>query len=133
VTAPNVVRGPESYDEPSSLGAISAGRQFPASQSQVQAFPGHGQMKPEQLEIERLRREANKLKAERDKAAAFLREGSDMKFVSIAKHRAHNSRRSRPRALSGKRPPGRLSINASLNRPLIGRRNPQSATYLCRP
>ena len=32
----------------------------------VQAFPGHGQMKPEQLEIERLRRVVNKLKAERD-------------------------------------------------------------------
>ena len=30
------------------------------------AFPGHGQMKPEQLEVERLRREVNKLKAERD-------------------------------------------------------------------
>ena len=30
------------------------------------AFPGHGQMKPEQLEIERLRREVAKLKAERD-------------------------------------------------------------------
>ena len=27
-----------------------------------QAFPGHGQMKPEQLEIERLRREVIKLK-----------------------------------------------------------------------
>jgi transposase len=39
----------------------------------VQAFPGHGQMKPEQIEIERLRREVNKLRAERDilkKAAA---------------------------------------------------------------
>ena len=39
------------------------------------AFPGPGQMKPEQLEIERLRREVNKLKAERDilkKAAAFF-------------------------------------------------------------
>ena len=39
------------------------------------AFPGHGQMKPEQLEIERLRREVTKLKAERDilkKAAAFF-------------------------------------------------------------
>lgn len=39
------------------------------------SFPGHGQMKPEQLEIERLRREVNKLKAERDilkKAAAFF-------------------------------------------------------------
>ena len=30
-----------------------------------QAFPGHGQQKPEQLEIERLRREVTKLKAER--------------------------------------------------------------------
>src|SRR4030081_2645176 len=41
----------------------------------VQAFPGHGQMKPEQLEIERLRREVNRQKAERDilkKAAAFF-------------------------------------------------------------
>jgi transposase len=39
------------------------------------AFPGHGQMKPEQLEIERLRREVIKLKAERDilkKAAAYF-------------------------------------------------------------
>src|SRR3954464_9771373 len=32
----------------------------------AQSFPGHGQMKPEQLEIERLRREVSKLKAERD-------------------------------------------------------------------
>jgi transposase len=32
----------------------------------VQAFPGQGQMKPEQAEIERLRREVAKLKAERD-------------------------------------------------------------------
>ena len=41
----------------------------------AQAFPGHGQMKPEQLEIERLRREVIKLKAERDilkKAAAYF-------------------------------------------------------------
>jgi len=41
----------------------------------VQAFRGHGQMKPEQQEIERLRREVQKLKAERDilkKAAAFF-------------------------------------------------------------
>ncbi|KTR81893.1 transposase [Novosphingobium barchaimii] len=39
------------------------------------AFPGHGQMKLEQLEIERLRREVAKLKAERDilkKAAAYF-------------------------------------------------------------
>jgi transposase-like protein len=32
----------------------------------VQALPGHGQMKSEQLEIARLRREVHKLKAERD-------------------------------------------------------------------
>ncbi len=31
-----------------------------------QAFPGHGQIKPEQQEIDRLRREVAKLKAERD-------------------------------------------------------------------
>jgi transposase len=41
----------------------------------AQAFPGHGQMKPEQVEIDRLRKEVAKLKAERDipkKAAAFF-------------------------------------------------------------
>ena len=39
------------------------------------SFPGQGQMKPEQMEIERLRREVSKLKAERDipkKAAAYF-------------------------------------------------------------
>ena len=39
------------------------------------AFPGHGQVKPEQLEIDRLRREVAKLKAERDilkKAVAYF-------------------------------------------------------------
>jgi len=39
------------------------------------AFPGHGQLKPEQLEIDRLRKEVAKLKAERDilkKAAAYF-------------------------------------------------------------
>jgi len=41
----------------------------------AQAFPGHGQMKPEQGEIARLKREVTKLKAERDilkKAAAYF-------------------------------------------------------------
>ena len=41
----------------------------------AQAFPGHGQVKPEQLEIVRLRKEVAKLKAERDilkKAAAYF-------------------------------------------------------------
>lgn len=39
------------------------------------AFPGQGQMKPDELEIERLRREVHKLKTERDilkKAAAYF-------------------------------------------------------------
>lgn len=39
------------------------------------AFPGHGQMKPEQVEIDRLRKEVARLRAERDilkKAAAFF-------------------------------------------------------------
>ena len=41
----------------------------------VQAFPGKGQMKPEQLEIDRLRKEVARLKAERDilkKATAYF-------------------------------------------------------------
>jgi len=41
----------------------------------AQAFPGHGQQKPEQAEIARLKREVAKLKAERDilkKAAAYF-------------------------------------------------------------
>jgi transposase len=45
------------------------------SATELRPFPGQGQMKPEQLEIERLRRDVNKLKAERDilkKAAAFF-------------------------------------------------------------
>ncbi len=32
------------------------------------AFPGHGQMKPEQLEIAQLKREVAKLRAERDRS-----------------------------------------------------------------
>ncbi len=41
----------------------------------VHAFPGQGQMKPEQAEIDRLKKEVAKLKMERDflkKAAAFF-------------------------------------------------------------
>jgi transposase len=40
-----------------------------------QAFPGHGQIKPEQQELTQLRREVARLKAERDilkKAAAYF-------------------------------------------------------------
>src|SRR4029077_4731979 len=47
-------------------------------------------MKPEQLEIARLKREVTKLKAERDilkKSRGLLREGVDVKFGFIAKHR----------------------------------------------
>ena len=54
------------------------------------AFPGQGQMKPEQLEIARLKREVTKLKAERDilkKAAAYFAKEIDVKFSFIAKHR----------------------------------------------
>src|SRR5437660_7988827 len=54
-----------------------------------QAFPGQGQMKPEQLEIAQLKREVIRLKAERDilkKAAAYF-EGIDVKFAFIAKRR----------------------------------------------
>jgi transposase len=48
-------------------------REFAADPQQ--AFPGHGQMKPEAAELERLRREVLRLKAERDilkKAAAYF-------------------------------------------------------------
>ena len=46
------------------------------------SFPGQGQMKPDQLEIERLRREVQKLKAERDILA-----GSAFALARIAKLR----------------------------------------------
>ncbi len=54
-----------------------------------QAFPGQGQVKPEQQEIDRLRRKVAKLKAERDilKSRGILREGVAMKFGFIVKHR----------------------------------------------
>lgn len=44
-------------------------------QDPAQAFPGQGQMKPEQAEIDRLKKEVAKLKMERDilkKAAAYF-------------------------------------------------------------
>ena len=50
---------------------------------------------PEQQEIERLRREVQKLKAERDilkKAAAYFAKGIDMKFAFSAKHRGAGRR-----------------------------------------
>ena len=48
-------------------------RQF--KQDPKDAFPGHGQQKPEQVELTQLRREVARLKMERDilkKAAAFF-------------------------------------------------------------
>jgi transposase len=47
----------------------------------VQAFLGHGRMKPERLEIERLRRAVNKLKAERD----IPKKGCGLLFAREAK------------------------------------------------
>lgn len=61
-----------------------------AAADPTHAFPGHGQMKPEQLEIERLRREVVKLKAKRDilkKSRSILCEGLSIKFGFIAKYR----------------------------------------------
>src|ERR1019366_82311 len=49
------------------------------------AFPGQGQMKPEQAEIARLKREVTKLKAERDilkKAAAYFAKESTLSSPS---------------------------------------------------
>ena len=54
------------------------------------AFPGHGQLKPEQAEIARLQREIVRLKAEGDilkKSRGLLREGVEVRFAFIAKHR----------------------------------------------
>src|ERR1700729_348993 len=54
------------------------------------AFPGQGQMEPEQLEIAQLKREVLRLKAERDILKKKPRPTSrriDVKFGFIAKHR----------------------------------------------
>jgi transposase len=52
-----------------------------------QAFSGHGQVKPEQLEITQLRREVARLKAERDilkKSRGLLCQGADSDEVGHA-------------------------------------------------
>ena len=54
------------------------------------SFPGHGQMKPEQAEIARLKREVIKTEGRAGhpkKSRGLLREGLDVKFSFIAKHR----------------------------------------------
>ena len=53
----------------------------------MQAFPGHGQMKLEQLEIERLRREVTKLKAERDILKKAVQPTSRRKRHEVRLHR----------------------------------------------
>src|SRR5713101_6382713 len=47
-----------------------------------QAFPGHGQMKPEQLEIARLKRDQaqGRTRHPKKKSRGLLREGIDVKF-----------------------------------------------------
>ena len=74
------------------------------SEDPQHAFPGHGQMKPEQLEIVRLKREVAKLKAERDilkKAAAYFAKespptgGSHGKLHRTPKILSHARRRGR--------------------------------------
>ena len=54
------------------------------------AFPGEGQQKPEQAELTRLRREVATLRMERDilKSGRVLRQGVDVKFGVVVKHRA---------------------------------------------
>jgi transposase len=51
----------------------------------AQAFPGQGQMKPEQAEIARLKREVTKLKAERD-ILKKARSGQTRYAKSIERH-----------------------------------------------
>lgn len=55
-----------------------------------QAFPGRGQMKADDAEVARLKRELARTKAERDilkKNHRVLRQGADVKFAVIARHR----------------------------------------------
>jgi transposase len=58
------------------------------------AFPGLGQMKPEQLEIDRLRKEVVRLKAERDilKKAAVGSTGQRNMIYFMKQPEAHNGK-----------------------------------------
>lgn len=58
-----------------------------------EAFPGRGQIKPEQREIERLHRAMAKLKVKRDpkRGGGLLCKGHDMRFAFIAKPRPTNA------------------------------------------
>ncbi|WP_126312673.1 IS3 family transposase [Delftia acidovorans] len=59
-------------------------------QEPQEAFPGNGKQKAQDAEIARLHKEVAKLKMERDivkKGRGLLREGVDVKFGFVAKHR----------------------------------------------
>src|SRR5690606_17385028 len=59
-------------------------------QDPQQAFPGQGQMKPEQAEIERLKKEVARLKdgaGHPKKSRGLFRQGIDVKYGFVAKHR----------------------------------------------
>ena len=62
-----------------------------------QAFPGQGQMKPEQLEIARLKREVLKLKAERDILKNDQGTGPPVGGETVERYCGHG--RERPSAL----------------------------------
>jgi transposase len=65
----------------------------------AQAFPGHGQQKPEQAEIARLKREVTKLKAERDilkKAAVDSTDGCNMIDFMSSSWRVHDGANGSP-------------------------------------
>jgi transposase-like protein len=67
------------FEPLSTLGADEAGCDPRGPDLGILAFPGHGVMKPEQKEIDRLRRELARMKAERDilkKAAAYFAKDS---------------------------------------------------------
>lgn len=61
-----------------------------ASADKTQAFPGRGQMKPDDAEVARLKRKLAKTKAERDikKSYRLLRQGAAVIFAFIARHRS---------------------------------------------
>src|SRR5882672_1159178 len=63
-----------------------------------QAFPGQGQMKPEQVELARLRREVIKLTAERDilKKAVVGSSGACNSCLQYSRWRLKSQRLSRP-------------------------------------
>jgi transposase len=76
----------------------------------AQAFPGHGQSKPEQLEIERLRREVAKPRAERDSPQRRRQPSSREKRDEVRFHREAPERLAGVVAL---RSAGRIAVRLS--------------------